>query len=262
MIAERLSLASGLARQAGDILRQAYGKAVEAKHKGEVDLVTEFDLRAEHLLTQALRAAFPQDAILAEEGGSSGSGELTWGIDPLDGTTNFAHGVPLFCVSIACVRDHQPLLGVVYDPMRDELFAASAGGGATLDDRPIHVSTTRRLDQSLLVTGFPYDIRTNPDNNLNHYARFAVLSLGVRRLGSAALDLAYVACGRFDGFWEFRLSPWDFAAGLLLAREAGGTVTRADGGPDVFVEPTSILATNGHLHAVMLEELRKGVEAG
>jgi myo-inositol-1(or 4)-monophosphatase len=258
MTSERLAYASGLARQAGDLLRQAYGQAIQAEHKGDVDLVTEYDLRAEELLTRGLREAFPQDAILAEEGGHSGAGALTWVIDPLDGTTNFAHGVPLFCVSMACVRDHEPLLGVIYDPMREELFAADAGSGATLNARPIRVSTTPHLDQSLLVTGFPYDIRTNPDNNLDHYAHFAVLSLGVRRLGSAALDLAYVACGRFDGFWEFRLSPWDFAAGLLLAREAGGTVTRADGGADVFAEPTSILASNGRLHRAMLDVLQRG----
>jgi myo-inositol-1(or 4)-monophosphatase len=260
MIAERLAFATQLARQAGELLRSAYGEAIEAKHKGEVDLVTEYDLRAERLLTQALREAYPGDAILAEEGGRSGSGDLTWVVDPLDGTTNFAHGLPIFCVSIACLQDHNPLLGVVYDPLRDELFAAGASGGATLNDHSLRVSKTTRLDQSLLVTGFPYDIRTNPENNLNHYAHFAVRSLGVRRLGSAALDLAYVACGRFDGFWEFRLSAWDFAAGLLLVREAGGTVTRADGGADVFAEPTSILATNGRIHAGMLEGLRAGSE--
>jgi myo-inositol-1(or 4)-monophosphatase len=262
MIAERLSLAAGLARQAGDLLRQAYGQAIEAEHKGEVDLVTEYDLRAERLLTQALRENYPGDAILAEEGGRSGSGDLTWVVDPLDGTTNFAHGVPLFCVSIACLRDHIPLLGIVYDPLRDELFAATAGGGVTLNTHPIHVSTTASLGRSLLVTGFPYDIRTNPDNNLDHYARFAVLSLGVRRLGSAALDLAYVACGRFDGFWELRLSPWDFAAGILLVQEAGGVVTRADGGPDVFAEPTSLLATNRQIHEAMLDVLQEGVSPG
>jgi len=262
VITDRLDFAAELARQAGDLLRQAYGQAIQAEHKGEVDLVTEHDLRAERLLTQALREAYPGDGILAEEGGQSGSGDLTWVVDPLDGTTNFAHGVPLFCVSIACLRDHKPLLGVVYDPLRDELFAAIAGGGVVMNDRPVRVSTTPSLDQSLLVTGFPYDIRTNPDNNLDHYARFAVLSLGVRRLGSAALDLAYVACGRFDGFWEFRLSPWDFAAGMLLVREAGGTVTRADGGPDLFAEPTSILATNGRIHEAMLEGLRRVSSTG
>jgi myo-inositol-1(or 4)-monophosphatase len=257
VITERLAFASELARQAGNLLRQAYGRKIEAEHKGAVDLVTEYDLRAEQLLTQAIRQASPTDAILAEEGGASGAGELTWVIDPLDGTTNFARGVPFFCVSIACVQNRRPVLGVVYDPMRDELFTASTGGGTTLNGRPLTVSQTGSLDKSLLVTGFPYDIRTNPDNNLSQYALLSVRSLGVRRLGSAALDLAYVAAGRFDGFWEFRLSPWDFAAGMLLVPEAGGRVTRADGGPDVFREPTSILATNGRIHEAMLGSLRE-----
>jgi myo-inositol-1(or 4)-monophosphatase len=257
MTAERLAFAAALARQAGDLLRPGSGRTIEAEHKGAVDLVTEYDLRAERLLTQKIRETYPGDSILAEEGGASGSGELTWVIDPLDGTTNFARGVPLYCVSIACVRDGEPILGVVYDPTRDELYTASAGSGAALNGRPLQVSATPSLEESLLVTGFPYDIRTNPDNNLRQYALFAVLSLGVRRLGSAALDLAYVAAGRFDGFWEFRLSPWDFAAGALLVREAGGIVTRADGGPDVFLKPTSILATNGRIHKAMLENLRR-----
>jgi myo-inositol-1(or 4)-monophosphatase len=257
MIAARLAFAADLARRAGDLLRQAYGREIEAEHKGAVDLVTEYDLRAEEFLTRAIRQAYPADAMLAEEGGASGAGELTWVIDPLDGTTNFARGVPFFCVSIACVQDRQPVLGVVFDPMRDELFTASKGGGAALNGRALNVSQTGSLDKSLLVTGFPYDIRTNPENNLSQYALFAVRSLGVRRLGSAALDLAYVAAGRFDGFWEYRLSPWDFAAGMLIVLEAGGRVTRIDGGPDVFREPTSILATNGRIHEAMLGSLRE-----
>jgi myo-inositol-1(or 4)-monophosphatase len=183
-------------------------------------------------------------------------------IDPLDGTTNFARGVPFFCVSIACVQDRQPVLGVVFDPMRDELFTASKSEGAALNGRALNVSQTGSLDKSLLVTGFPYDIRTNPENNLSQYALFAVRSLGVRRLGSAALDLAYVAAGRFDGFWEYRLSPWDFAAGMLIVLEAGGRVTRIDGGPDVFREPTSILATNGRIHESMLGSLREAETMG
>jgi myo-inositol-1(or 4)-monophosphatase len=262
VIAERLAFAADLARQAGDLLRQPFGREIEAEHKGAVNLVTEYDLRAERLLTQAVRRAYPADAILAEEGGASGAGELTWVIDPLDGTTNFARGIPFFCVSIACLRDQQPLLGVVYDPMRDELFTASAGGGAALNGRTLNVSQTASLDKSLLVTGFPYDIRTNPDNNLSQYAFLSTRSLGVRRLGSAALDLAYVAAGRFDGFWEFRLSPWDFAAGMLLVLEADGRITRADGGPDVFRAPTSILATNGLIHEAMLGNLREAEMMG
>jgi myo-inositol-1(or 4)-monophosphatase len=256
MIDERLAFAADLARRAGELLRHGYGKANAIRHKGAVELVTEYDLRSERLITQAIREAYPQDAIRAEESGASGDGELSWWIDPLDGTSNFAHAIPIFTVSIACGHKGRPLLGVVYEPLRDELFQASLGGGATLNGHPIHVSTRPSLDSSLLVTGFPYDVRTNPDNNLREYAAFSTRSLAVRRLGAASLDLAYVAAGRFDGYWEFRLSPWDFAAGILLVTEAGGRVTRADGGEDVFAEPASLLATNGPIHTQMLEVLR------
>ena len=257
MIDHRLGFAVELARKAGDLVRQGYGQTIQANHKGTLDLVTEYDVRSERLVTEAIRQAFPEDAILAEESGQSGTGDLRWLIDPLDGTTNFAHGLPIFCVSIAYARGNEPLLGVIFDPTRDELFQTSAGGGAWLNGRRLHVSKETSLSESLLVTGFPYDIRTNADNNLDHFAAFAMRSRAVRRLGSAALDLAYVAAGRFEGHWELRLSPWDFAAGILLVREAGGTVTRADGGPDVFAEPTSLLATNGSVHQEMLSVLNR-----
>jgi myo-inositol-1(or 4)-monophosphatase len=249
---------TGLAGRAGEILREGYGRSHEVHWKGEVDLVTEYDLRSEELLVGALQEAFPGEAILAEEGGASGSGEARWVVDPLDGTTNYAHGLPLFSISIAWCLGDEAWLGVVLDPIRGELFRATRGGGAFLGERRLAVSAASGLDQALLVTGFPYDIRTNPENNLDHYARFALRSRGVRRLGSAALDLAYVASGRFDGYWELRLSPWDWAAGVLLVREAGGRVTRADGQPDIFRRPTSLLATNGRLHEAMLEVLTKG----
>jgi myo-inositol-1(or 4)-monophosphatase len=255
MIEKRLRFAVDLARQAGDLLRQGHGQTIEANHKANLELVTEYDVRSERLVIEAIRQAFPKDAILAEESGQSGAGDLRWLIDPLDGTTNFAHGLPIFCVSIAFARGNEPLLGVIFDPTRDELFQASAGGGAWLNGRRLRVSREASLAESLLVTGFPYDILTNPNNNLDHFAAFAKRSRAVRRLGSAALDLAYVAAARFEGHWELRLSPWDFAAGILLVREAGGMVTRTDGGPDVFAEPTSLLATNGLVHQAMLAVL-------
>lgn len=261
MIEERLAFATNLARQAGDLLRQGYGSAADVRRKGPVDLVTECDLRSEELIRSAIRRAFPDDAVHAEETGVSGDAEYCWLVDPLDGTTNFVHGIPIFCVSIAWVRGREPLLAVVYDPMRDELFQGSSGSGAWLNGRQLHVSDQHSLAESLLVTGFPYDIRSNPHTNLHEYAAFTTRSLAVRRLGSAALDLAYVAAGRFDGFWEFRLSAWDFAAGVLLVREAAGRVTRADGGADVFDEPTSLLATNGHIHDAMLVVLREAERA-
>ncbi|HEY45204.1 MAG TPA: inositol monophosphatase [Anaerolineae bacterium] len=257
VIEERLALAKDLALEAGALLREGAGHVTEIRHKGEIDLITEFDLRSEQLLIEGIHQAFPQDAILAEEDGSIGEGDYRWLIDPLDGTTNFTHGIPVFSVSIAYTQGNQPLLGVVYDPMREELFSAAISAGAWLNDRRIRVSSTTSLNKSLLVTGFSYDIRTNPDNNLDHFAAFALRTRGVRRMGSAAMDLAYVAASRFDGYWEMRLWPWDWGAGILLVSEAGGHVTRTNGEPNVFAEPTSILATNGHLHDEMLAVLNR-----
>lgn len=253
----RLHFAASLARRAGAVLRRGYGNVTEVRHKGSIDLVTEYDLRSEELIRQALARDFPGEAIEGEEGGLSGESLARWVIDPLDGTVNFAHGIPIFCVSIAWIPDQEPQLGVVYDPLRDELFASASGLGITLNGQPVRVSQESHLGNSLLVTGFPYDIRTNPRNNLREFAAFTLRALAVRRLGSAALDLAYVAAGRFDGFWEFGLSAWDFAAGVVLVRQAGGQVTRADGGPDVFARPTSILATNGLIHQAMLQVLEE-----
>jgi len=248
----RLKLAIELARKAGDELRQGFGHVKQIRRKGAVDLVTEYDLRSEHLILEAIRQAFPQDAVLSEEAGQVSRGDICWMVDPLDGTTNFAHALPMFCVSIACTQGGVPALGVIYDPLREELFQALVGGGASLNGEPLRVSETGSLQEALLVTGFPYDIRTNPQNNLDHYSRLALLSLGVRRLGSAALDLAYVAAGRFDGYWELRLNPWDWAAGALLVREAGGRVTDFRGSEEVLVGADSLVATNGRVH----DELR------
>lgn len=274
----RFELALQLARRAGGLVREAYSQHPgQVEHKGVIDLVTQTDLKSERLLVDGVLGAFPQDSILAEEGGElgvaqdhdpegaaasqgAGDGDATdrpyrWLIDPLDGTTNFAHRLPFFSISIAAMQGQQLQFGIVYDPMRDELFQASASGGAQLNGRPLRVSGQAELGQSLLVTGFPYDIRTNPDNNLKHYARLAQRSLGVRRLGSAALDLAYVAAGRLDGYWELRLNPWDWAAGVLLVREAGGRVTDFSGGKQVVIDNDSLVATNGLLHDQLLEQL-------
>lgn len=265
---ERLDLAIQLARRAGGLLREAYRRPRQVEHKGAIDLVTQADLDSERLLVRAVRAAFPQDGILAEEGGVIAGGEadgsaqphLRWLIDPLDGTTNFAHGLPFFSVSIAVMDDAGVQLGVVYDPERQELYQARRGQGALLNGEPIAVSQTEDLLESLLVTGFPYDIRTNPDNNLDHYNRLAVRSRGVRRLGSAALDLAYVAAGRLDGYWELRLNPWDWAAGVLLVQEAGGRVTTIDGAEVTITDDDTLVASNARIHADLLHEL--AVNAG
>jgi len=250
----RLDLAIALARRAGEVLRRGLGRAT-IEHKGEVELVTEFDRAAERLIVEGLGRAFPDDGVIAEEGARRDGHTWRWYVDPLDGTTNFAHGLPHFAVSIAAERDGALEVGVVYDPMRDELFQGLRGEGAYLGQRRLEVSTQADLGRSLLVTGFPYDVRHNPDNNLDLFAHLARRSRGVRRLGSAALDLAYVAAGRFDGYWELRLAPWDLAAGVLLVREAGGTVTRLDREPAVLVPPFSVVAANPKLYPALLAAL-------
>ena len=246
-----------LARQAGVILRAGYGQRHTIDSKSHaIDLVTETDRRSEAFLLESIRRRWPEHSILAEESGAHrGDGSL-WYIDPLDGTVNFAHGVPIFSVSIAYAEGGEVRLGVVYDPMRDECFAAERGRGAFLNGQPVQVSQTAQLGKALLVTGFPYDVWENPENNLDNFARFAVRSHGVRRLGSAALDLCYVAAGRFDGYWEIRLQPWDVAAGGLIAAEAGARVTNLQGGSDYLSPPQSIVAANAALHAQMLAVLQ------
>jgi len=242
-----------LAKQAGDILRQSFGLHLRVEHKGVIDLVSEADRQSEQYLLSYIRQRYPADPIVAEESGElAGRADHQWYIDPLDGTVNYVHGLPIYSVSIAYAEAGELRLGVVYDPSRDECFSAQAGQGAWRDGQPIHVSSTPDLDHSLLVTGFPYDIRTNPINNLDHYAHFARHSQGVRRLGSAALDLCHVACGRLDGFWELRLNPWDVAAGGLIAREAGAVVTNLAGEADFISPPQSILAANPQVHSQML----------
>ncbi len=246
-----------LARQAGVILTTSFGTHMQVDQKGAIDLVSEADHRSEQLLLGYILRRFPDDHIMAEESGEqAGRDDHSWFIDPLDGTVNYVHGLPIYAVSIAYAEAGELTLAVIYDPSRDECFSAERGKGAWLNGQPIHASRTKDLNQALLVTGFPYDIRTNPINNLDHYAYFALHSQGVRRLGSASLDLAYVACARFDGFWELSLSPWDVAAGGLIAREAGAIVTNLEGGEDFISLPCSILAANPHIHPVMLRALK------
>lgn len=251
-----------LARQAGEILRAGfdprpgYGRRLQVDYKGTIDLVTEMDHRAEELLIGEIQRRFPSHRVMAEESGAlAGDNCCLWYIDPIDGTVNYAHGVPIFCVSIGYAVDGVVQFGVVYDPIQDECFSAARGQGAHLNDRPVRASAAPDLDHSLLSTGFPYNIRTTSQNNLDYYARFSLLTQGVRRMGSAALDLCYVAAGRLDGFWELSLNAWDVAAGALIASEAGAVVTTVRGDPDVLVPPNSILAANPYIHARMLQIL-------
>lgn len=244
-----------LARAAGVVLREGYGKVHAPERKGRIDLVTDHDRRAEAVLLEGLRLRFPDHAVLAEESGLHDSASpVRWLLDPLDGTTNFAHNYPFFAVSVAAERDGRLAAGAVFDPVRDELFAAAAGHGATLNGVPIRVSGVRRVEDALLVTGFPYDVRERPAAYVPTFQAFLIRAQGVRRDGSAALNLCYLAAGRFDGFWEARLAPWDMAAGVLIVREAGGRVTRYDGS-EFRLDGRQILATNAALHQEMQDVL-------
>lgn len=246
-------VAEGIARQAGGLLRGYYEKGVATEYKGDVDLVTEADRASEKLIGERLKLAFPEHGIFGEEGTRDRlDGEYRWYVDPLDGTTNFAHGFPAFCVVLGLERrpaglsadaDGEMIAGVIYDPLRDEMFVTEKGRGAWLNGKQIHVSKTARLQESLTATGFPSQKR-HSSPNIHFYQQITLRSHGVRRAGSAALDLAYVACGRLDGFWEFNLNPWDTSAGYLLVEEAGGTVTHFDGGK-FTLDSREVLATNG-----------------
>lgn len=255
-----LNFAMQMARDAGRILVDRQGHALQVSHKGDIDLVTESDLASEKLIIERIRSYYPRHAILAEESGASagakskaGQEEWRWIIDPLDGTTNYAHGYPCYCVSIALECAGRIEIAVVYDPTRDEMFAAERGQGATLNDRRIRVSDVEELNSSMLCTGFPYNVRERPQF-ARHFAAFTMRAQAVRRDGSAAIDLSYVACGRFDGFWEDGLHPWDVAAGLLLIEEAGGLVTDFESAPLSIYTP-KVLATNGLIHEAMIEVL-------
>lgn len=257
--------AAGIAQEAGALLRSYFDRGVATEYKGDVDVVTEADRASERLITERLTTAFPDHGIYGEEGVRQRvENEYRWYVDPLDGTTNFAHSFPVFCVSLGL--EHRPLdrpaasdgelvAGVIYDPMRDDLFVAEKGQGAWLNGRPIHVSGTKHLAEALLATGFPSRKR-HVSPNIHFYQEFTLRSHGVRRAGSAALDLAYTACGRLDGFWEFHLNPWDTAAGALLVMEAGGTMSRFDGEP-FRLDSGEVLASNGLLQGELTHLFRE-----
>jgi myo-inositol-1(or 4)-monophosphatase len=245
-----------IAREAGIFLKNKLHSVHTIDYKGEINLVTEVDKISEEMITSKITTLFPDHDILSEEFTHIERGsDFRWIIDPLDGTTNYAHGYPFFCVSIALERLSTMIVGIVYDPMLNEMFVAEKGNGAFLNDREIHVSNTRGVIKGLLATGFPYDIREDSHNNLNYFNKMILKAQAIRRAGSAALDLAYVAAGRFDGFWELKLNPWDIAAGWLLVEEAGGIVTDM-GGNDYYLESSSILASNGRIHKEMMGVLK------
>lgn len=251
-----IHIAIDAAREAGKFLFENVGKIknIERKIGQETNLVTEIDKQSEKLIIKKIQQHYPDHAILGEEGGAQDQkSEYRWIIDPLDGTTNFTHGLPIFCVTIGIEHKNEIVAGVIYDPNRDELFTAEKGKGAFLNGKKISVTKTDSLINSLLVTGFPYNVNENPQNVIEHFINFLPKAQGVRRLGSAAIDLAYVACGRFDGYWEVYLHPWDKAAGILLVKEAGGIVTNfANDANDIIYNPNT-LATNGLIHTKMLD---------
>jgi myo-inositol-1(or 4)-monophosphatase len=251
-VQKNLDCAIEAALVAGQLQRSRFGSTFSIDLKGAKDLVTELDIASESLIVSKIHERFPEHGILAEEGDyPAGDGQHTWIIDPLDGTTNYAHGYPWFCVSIALMAGGKLVVGVIYNPMSDELFTAVAGAGAFRNGRRLSVSGRQPLSGALLATGFPYDCATDPENNFDHFIRFQKAARGIRRAGAAALDLAYLAAGRLDGFWEVKLKPWDVAAGTLLVREAGGRVTAFDGS-HYEVHNHRILASNGQVHDEMI----------
>ena len=245
-------IAAGIAREAGAI-QMSYLNKVAYEIKGEQDLVTEADRASERLICERLRSHFPSHGIIAEEGGGheSPSG-YRWFVDPLDGTTNFAHGFPVFNVSMGLEKDGELIAGVIYDPTRDEMFAAEKGSGAHLNNRPIKTSNARTLKTSLVSTGFPSTKRSQ-NVNIHFYYQLAMISHGIRRAGAAALDFAYVACGRLEAFWEFNLKSWDMAAGILIVQEAGGRCTDMYGNPYDILNGPGIVADNSHIHAELIK---------
>jgi len=253
-----LQTAISAGRAAGKLLLEYAQSGFHIHHKNPINLVTDADHAAEQLIIGHIRDRFPEHRFLAEEQGriEQSPSPYLWIIDPLDGTTNFAHGYPAYCVSIGLEYRGHCILGVVFDPSRNELFTAIEGSGAQLNNHPIHVSSTTTLGDSLLVTGFAYDIRETTRNNLDHFAKFALKCQGLRRTGSAALDLCYVAAGRFDGFWEVRLNPWDMAAGSVIVREAQGRLSDFSG-TDLSIYGQELVASNGHIHDGMLAVLHE-----
>lgn len=256
--------AEAIARQAGDVLLHYFNRPHQENTKNTViDIVTEADPASEAVIVAALQAAFPDHHIVGEEGGGMGApadqAEYFWYVDPLDGTTNYANHIPIFSISMALAgRDGRPLVGVVYNPVADELFTAIHGQGATLNGQPLRVSAKSDLRTCVLGSGFPYDKATNPDNNLNRWGAFLLRIRGMRRLGSAALDLCYVAAGRFEGYWESKMNPWDVQAGLLCVLEAGGRISDYEGveSDGVYVG-TQVVASNGLIHDAMVAVIRE-----
>jgi myo-inositol-1(or 4)-monophosphatase len=248
-----LEISAEIAREAGALLATAFERHIGFELKGDYDLVTEADRASERLVVERLRSHFPTHSIVAEEGGGyTGTSEYCWYVDPLDGTTNFAHGFPMYNVTMALEKAGELIAGVIFDPTHNEMFSSELGSGAYLNNRPIHVSKVARVEDALVATGFPSRKR-HENVNVHFYYQLAMVTHGVRRAGSAALDLAYVASGRLDAFWEFGLNPWDMAAGILLINEAGGTCSDMQGGK-VRLRNPNLLADNGTIHAAMLHE--------
>jgi myo-inositol-1(or 4)-monophosphatase len=260
-VTRELEAALTAAKEAGEVLRKGFGRQHSVKYKGEVDLVTEIDEQAEQVIREILLGAFPAYGMLAEEGGALvGEEDARWIVDPLDGTTNYAHGLPIFCVSVALQRAGEIILGVVHEPIREETYVAERGGGATLNGEPIRVSDTEELIRALIATGFPYDRPKIPEA-LDLFGRFAAITRGMRRLGSTALDLCYVASGRLDGYYERGIWAWDIAAGGLILEEAGGKLTDYREGM-LDLEGREIVASNGRLHSAMMKLTGEGDRQG
>ena len=252
-----LAVATEAVLRAGRIQKERYGRGVAVEHKGEIDLVTEVDRACELAILETIRSRYPDHDIVTEETDLARTGSRhVWFVDPLDGTTNFAHAYPMFCASVALAVDGEIVAGAVFDPVRDELFSAERGSGAHLNGRRLKVTTARELIESLLITGFPYDLHQKLDERLRRFNRVMGLARAVRRDGSAALDLCYVAAGRADGFWEEILKPWDMHAGRLIVEEAGGRATRLDGTP-LGLGPDGVVATNGRIQDALVGALRE-----
>ncbi len=247
-----------VSREAGEIVREGFGKNFNVEYKtNEANLVTDIDKASEKYIKEFIQKKYPSHSILAEEGGETkNDSEYLWVVDPIDGTTNFAHGLPIFSISIGLQQNGKTIAGVVYDVMQDIVYSAEKGAGAFEGSQKIHVSSNDNLAHSVLVTGFPYNISDNPENALEKFAALTKASRGIRRLGSAAIDFCYVAKGVFDGFWEVYLHPWDICAGKLIIEEAGGLVTGFKG-DEIDIYTKRILATNGNIHKTMIEFLSK-----
>lgn len=249
-------VATEAALRAGELLLKNLHKVKKVDYKGAVNLVTDIDRKSEALIHKIIKSHFPQHSFLAEEEvREKTASDYLWTIDPLDGTTNYAHGFPVFCVNLSLLKRGEVVMGLTYNPVLEEMFYAEEGAGAFLNRLRIHVSKTAELNDSLLATGFPYDLRESKDNNLDYFSSFVLKAQAVRRAGSAALDLAYTACGRFDGFWEFKLGAWDVSAGCLLVKEAGGRVTNFKGG-EVDIFRGEVLASNGKIHEQMISVIK------